>query len=90
MMLDAYGIHLVIPFYIYTTINIIFLTSKICIPYYLFDLFQDYSPTSIYNGPKQTYKAKENTIRNFGGIGFYDTSRKAGIADKEDAQNGCG
>jgi len=75
MMLDAYGINLVIPTYIYPAIHTIFLTPKIRIPYYLFDLFQDYRHTSIYNGTKQTNKAKVNAIKKLGGIGFSDTSR---------------
>ena len=90
MTLDAYGINLVIPIYISTAIHTIFLTTKICIPYYLFDLFQDYRHTSIYNGTKQTYKAKGNAIRKFGVIGFSDTSREAGKADKDDSQRSCG
>jgi len=86
MMLDAYGINLVIPTYIYTTIHTIFLAPRIRIPYYLFDLFLAYRHTSIYNGTKQTYKAKRNAIRKFGGMGFSDTSPDASKADKEDSQ----
>jgi hypothetical protein len=83
MKLDAYGINLVIPTHIYAAIHTILLTPNICIPCYLFNLFDDFRHTSIYNGTKQTYEGKGNAIGKFRGIGFSDTYREAGKAEKD-------